>query len=83
VLFDAVALVMSSEGAKMLTGVNAALDFVSDAYAHCKAIGYTEEAKALMQKGGVQVDDWIMPLPADATNLVMKVAERNWDREGM
>jgi catalase len=83
VLFDAVALVMSSEGAKMLTGVNAALDFVSDAYAHCKAIGYTEEAKALLEKGGVQADDWIMPLPADATNLVMKVAERNWDREGM
>ncbi|RVD33649.1 catalase HPII, partial [Mesorhizobium sp. M8A.F.Ca.ET.023.02.2.1] len=36
VLFDAVALVLSDEGAQRLTGEAAARDFVADAFAHCK-----------------------------------------------
>ncbi|WP_442578180.1 catalase [Mesorhizobium sp. ASY16-5R] len=53
VLFDAVALVLSEEGGERLTGEAAARDFVADAFAHCKFIGFTPGAAPLLQKAGV------------------------------
>ena len=38
VIFDAVAVILSDAGASLLAGDSAALDFVSDAYAHLKAL---------------------------------------------
>ena len=81
VLFDAVALVVSKAGAETLLGEKAALDFVSDAFAHCKAIGHTGEAMAFFNKVGVVPDDWFFELPDGAPSLTKKLAERNWDRE--
>jgi hypothetical protein len=40
VLFDAVAGLVSDEGAALLAGDATAKDFVSDAFGHCKFIGY-------------------------------------------
>ncbi|MBV8807525.1 MAG: catalase, partial [Acidobacteriaceae bacterium] len=40
VLYDAVALLISEAGAKMLVNDGAARDFISDAYVHAKFIGY-------------------------------------------
>ena len=56
VLFDAVALVLTEETANRLTGEAAARDFVADAFAHCKFIGFTSGATPLMVKAGVAVD---------------------------
>jgi catalase len=56
VLFDAVALVLSQEGAERLTGEAAARDFVADAFAHCKFIAFTAGAVPLLQKAGVDPD---------------------------
>ena len=56
VLFDAVALVLSEDGAERLTGEAAARDFVADAFAHCKFIGFTPGATPLLQKAGVDPD---------------------------
>ena len=56
VLFDAVALILSEEGAEHLTGEAAARDFVADAFAHCKFIGITAHAAPLLQKAGVEPD---------------------------
>jgi len=81
VLFDSVALVLSEDGAKTLTGEKAALDFVSDAFAHCKAIGHTDAAKPLLDKVGVVADDAIWSLPADAKALVEMLSQREWRRE--
>ena len=81
VLFDAVALVMSKAGADALAGDKAALDFVSDAFAHCKAIGHTSEAAALFAKAGIDPDDWFFALPQHADKLIQKLPERNWVRE--
>jgi catalase len=53
VLFDAVALILSEEGAERLTGEAAARDFVADAFAHCKFIGFTNGALPLLQKAAV------------------------------
>jgi catalase len=56
VLFDAIALVLSEEGAERLTGEAAARDFVADAFAHCKFIAFTSGAVPLLQKAGVDPD---------------------------
>ncbi len=53
VLYDAVALLPSQEGAPMLAKDAAARDFVADAYAHMKFIGYVEAAIPLLKKAGV------------------------------
>ncbi|MCG6121540.1 MAG: catalase [Microvirga sp.] len=81
VLFDAVALVMSDKGAKQLLGEKAALDFVSDAYAHCKAIGHTDAAAALLDKVGAERDAFFIALPAGAKALIGKLSTRRWERE--
>jgi catalase len=57
VLFDAVALILSEEGAEHLTGEAAARDFVADAFAHCKFIGFTAGAFPLLQKAGVDPEE--------------------------
>jgi len=56
VSFDAVALVLSVEGAERLVGDAAARDFVADAFTHCKFVGFTAGAAPLMQMAGVEVD---------------------------
>lgn len=53
VLYDAVALLPSPDGAQMLAKEPAARDFVADAFAHMKFIGYIDAATPLMEKAGV------------------------------
>jgi catalase len=53
VLYDAVIILASKEGAAELAAQPAARDFVTDAYAHCKFVGYTSEAAALFEASGV------------------------------
>ncbi|MBA4788398.1 MAG: catalase [Rhizobiales bacterium] len=56
VLFDAVVLLLSEEGAERLTGEAAARDFVADAFAHCKFIGFTTAATPLLAQAGIALD---------------------------
>ena len=83
VLFDAVALVMSKAGADALLGDTAALDFVADAFAHCKAIGHTPEAQVLFDKIGVKGDAGIIDLPTGAAALIKNLPLRHWSRQPM
>jgi catalase len=53
VLYDAVAVVVSAEGAAELAVVPSAKDFVSDAHAHHKFVGYTSGAEELFAAAGV------------------------------
>ena len=53
VLYDAVALLPSDDGAKLLAKEPAARDFVADAFAHMKFIGYVEPAAILFEKAGI------------------------------
>jgi catalase len=53
VLYDAVALLPSDNGAKLLAKAAPARDFVADAFAHMKFIGYVEAALVLFEKAGV------------------------------
>ncbi|MEN3167440.1 catalase [Gluconobacter sp. OJB] len=87
VLYDAVVLLPSAEGAKLLTREATARDFVADAFAHAKFIGYGAEAKPLLAKGGItpeDMDDGIVPLKAagDLQNFITLCRNlRFWDRE--
>ena len=84
VLYDAVALLPSAEGAKLLAKEPAARDFVADAFAHMKFIGHTEAATALFQKAGLEArDEGFIALKGKAdcsafVNACRKV--RYWDR---
>jgi catalase len=50
VLYDAVALIPSRNGAELLAKEPAARDFVADAFAHNKFVAYADEAIPLLEK---------------------------------
>lgn len=86
VLFDAVVLVLSEEGAERLTGEAAARDFVADAFAHCKFIGFTPGAVPLLQKAGVNpgADEGLIELgdPEAIAGFIESCRKlRLWSRE--
>jgi catalase len=86
VLFDAVALVLSEEGAERLTGEAAARDFVADAFSHCKFIGFTKGAVPLIIKAGVdpEVDEGLIELnsPRSIAAFIESCRKlRLWGRE--
>jgi catalase len=56
VLFDAVAIIATTDGAAALAPSPPARGFVSDAYAHCKFIAYTSGAAPLQQSAGLRSD---------------------------
>ncbi len=53
VLYDAVVLLLSEKGAETLVQESTARDFVADAFAHAKFIGYVSAAMPLMEKAGI------------------------------
>lgn len=81
VLFDAVALVLSDEGCAELLGESAAVDFVSNAFVHLKAIAHTPSAQPLLDKANVQADAGIVDVTATDNDFLAVAATRQWDRE--
>ena len=87
VLYDAVALILSADGAAQLVKDKAAKDFVSDAYAHCKFIAYVDDALPLIDRAGISeadMDEGLVRLEgADdvAPFLTLCAQLRFWDRE--
>jgi catalase len=86
VLYDAVAVVLSSEGATQLAEVPAARDFVTDAFAHYKFIGHVAEATPLFVATGLEDlrDDGFIDLSSgDVGAFVARCRElRFWERRG-
>lgn len=80
VFFDAVALALSAEDSEALSRYKPAIDFVSDAFAHSKAIGADETADALLEAAGVTRDAGVVPL-LDAAGFVAAASRRYYDRE--
>ena len=86
VLYDAVALLPSSAGSSDLLKEATAHDFVSDAFVHCKFIGYVETALPLMQRAGIadSLDEGVLALRAagDVAAFVKALGKlRVWGRE--
>ena len=86
VLFDAVAVLVSSDGAALLSRDVAAKQFVTDAFAHCKYIGIGAEAEPIFIAAGIadDLDEACLPLgkAADAKKLIEACRDlRFWPRE--
>ena len=87
VLYDAVAVIPSADGAEWLAVHAPALDFVRDAHAHCKFVAYTDTSMALFDKAGLsaEFDDGYVPVTAKratATTFIDTCALlRHWERE--
>ncbi|NKL06007.1 catalase [Rhizobium leguminosarum] len=86
VLYDAVTLLSSAEGTGELLKEATARDFVTDAFVHCKFIGYVETAQPLMQKAGIAAspDEGVIALAAakDVPAFIKALGKlRVWGRE--
>ena len=86
VLYDAVAILLSPEGAAMLAKDAPSNDFVRDAFAHCKFIAYSEDAVPFLEATGIgsKLDDGCLPLASkkDAVTFIELCGTlRHWDRE--
>ncbi|MDQ2694604.1 MAG: catalase [Pseudomonadota bacterium] len=86
-VFDAVVVALSQQGASLLVNEATARDFVADAYAHLKYIGYVATAKPLLDKAGVPAagDEGLIPLAGkdDVQKFIEAAGNlRLWEREG-
>ena len=81
VLFDAVFVALSEEGAAALQKEAAAVAWVHDAFAHCKVIGATKAAQPLLDAAGVVLDDGVLIGTEMEAFLTAAAKGRVWDRE--
>ena len=86
VLYDAVALLPAEEAMDSLVREPTARDFVADAFAHCKFIGYINAVIALFEKAGIadSLDDGCVAIssPKDVARFVSVLPQlRFWPRE--
>ena len=80
VLFDAVAVILSAEGAKALSMESAAIDFVRDAFGHLKAIAVDQGGRALLSIAKVEPDAGVVDAN-DKDAFIAAAKTRRWDRE--
>ena len=81
VLFDAVVLAVSPEGAQQLSTQPAALGFVQDAFSHLKVIGHSSGAMFLLQKANVTPDRGVVAMGNPDSFLAEAAKGRIWERE--
>ena len=85
VLYDAVILLASKHGAPALAAQPAVRDFLADAYAHCKFIGYTGDASPLFEAaglGGLTDDGFVSLDEHSAADFISRCAKlRFWPRQ--
>lgn len=79
-VFDAVAVVLSPEAAKALSKESAAVEFVSQAWAHLKAIASDAGGQTLLKAARVSNDAGIVEAE-DAKAFLAAAATRQWARE--
>jgi catalase len=80
VLFDAVAVVLSDEGARALSKESAAVDFVRDAFGHLKAIAVDKGGRVLLRTANVGQDAGVVNAN-DKDAFIAAAKTRQWDRE--
>ena len=83
VLYAAVAVMVSTDGAETLATSHAAKTFVADAFAHLKFIAHNDAAQPLFEAAGVTADAGVMLVAGkrDARAYIDACAElRHWAR---
>ncbi|MQS42609.1 catalase [Xanthomonas translucens pv. translucens] len=79
-VFDAVAVVLSAEAGKQLSKESAAVDFVSNAFAHLKAIAADAGAQPLLKACNVVKDAGVLDA-GNGKGFIEAAKTRQWDRE--
>ena len=80
VLFDAVAVILSDEGAKALSKESSAIDFVRDAFGHLKAIAVDKGGQALLRTANIPQDPGVIDAN-DKNSFITAAKTRQWSRE--
>jgi catalase len=80
VLFDAVAVLLSAEGAALLSSEAAAIDFVRDAFGHLKAIALDKGGATLFTMAGLAKDAGVVTAGKTA-DFIAASKTRQWARE--
>lgn len=80
VLFDAVAVILSDEGAKALSMESAAIDFARDAFGHLKTIAVDKGGQALLRIANVGQDAGVVDAN-DKKAFIAAAKTRQWNRE--
>ncbi len=80
VLFDAVAVILSADAAKLLSKESAAIDFVRDAFGHLKAIAVDDGGRALLVVANVGIDAGVVDANGPVA-FITAAKTRQWDRE--
>jgi catalase len=74
--------VVSTEGAATLLKQAEAINWIRDAFGHLKVIGFTAEAKPLLDKAAVEPDGGVIDLKTGAGKFIAAAKQgRIWDRE--
>jgi catalase len=80
VLFDAVAIILSSDGTKSLSMESAAVDFARDAFNHLKAIVVDQGGQSLLERANVWADEGIF-VSNNIDRFIVAAQTRQWGRE--
>ncbi len=80
VLFDAIAIILSIEGSKILSMEASAIDFVRDAYGHLKAIAADMGGEGLVQNANIHADAGVLNV-SEIDAFITAAKTRQWDRE--
>ena len=82
VLFDTVVVLASKDSAAELATNAGAIDFVRDAFGHCKVIAHSPEAQPLLDAAGVKADSGIVEISKGAEAYIdVAKGGRIWSRE--
>jgi catalase len=79
-LFDAVAIILSPEGANALSMEAAAIDFVRDAYGHLKAIGADMGGEVIVKSANIKADAGVFNI-LKIEAFISAAKTRQWGRE--
>ena len=79
-IFDAVAIVLSSGAGQALAMQPAARQFVADAHAHLKAIAFDDGGRMLLDESGIRHDAGVLPA-TDVDAFIRMAKTRQWERD--
>lgn len=79
-IFDAIAVVLSVDGATALSKEGAAIDFVRNAFGHLKAIAIDAGGQKLLQAAGITPDSAVVAAH-DTAAFITCAKTRLWERE--
>jgi catalase len=78
-----VVVAASEDGASLLSGDPATIDWIRDAFAHLKVIGVVDTAASLLDAAGITPDEGVITIKGKGVGGFIEAAMRGrvWERE--